>query len=158
MIRDAGPADRRLIVETLSRLWGGVTVVGHGVVYDCGSLPALLAFDGEQLVGLLTYHVEDGALEIVTINALRVRDNIGSALLSAALSQARALKLERMWLVTTNDNVDALRFYQRRGMRIVGVSPGAVDRSRLLKPNIPEVGSYGIGIHDELTLEFRLTE
>ncbi|WP_215909533.1 hypothetical protein [Streptacidiphilus fuscans] len=59
------------------------------------------------------------------------------------------------WLVTTNDNLDALRFYQRRGLRIVGVAPGAVDAARRFKPSIPVTGEYGIPLRDELTLELR---
>jgi hypothetical protein len=59
--------------------------------------------------------------------------------------------------VTTNDNLDALRFYQRRGMRLVGLAPDAVKVSRAFKPSIPEIGAYGIPIRDELTLELPLT-
>ena len=65
--------------------------------------------------------------------------------------------VRRLWLVTTNDNLDALRFYQRRGLRIVAVSPGAVDRSRALKPEIPRLGAYGIPLRDEIVLELPLT-
>jgi hypothetical protein len=60
--------------------------------------------------------------------------------------------------VTTNDNLDALRLYQRRGLRITGVSPGAVDRARAVKPAIPLVGAYGIELHDELTLELPVSQ
>jgi hypothetical protein len=61
---------------------------------------------------------------------------------------------QRVWLVTTNDNLDALRFYQRRGFRIAQVRPGAVDETRkTLKPSIAEVGDFGIPIRDEIVLE-----
>ena len=60
----------------------------------------------------------------------------------------------RLWLITTNDNVDALRFYQRRGFRLVAIDRDAVERSRAtLKPGIPRTGLHGIPIRDELTLE-----
>jgi hypothetical protein len=58
-----------------------------------------------------------------------------------------------VWLVTTNDNLDALRFYQRRGLRLVAVHAGAVDEARRLKPEIARVGEYGIPIRDEIELE-----
>jgi hypothetical protein len=59
-----------------------------------------------------------------------------------------------VWLTTTNDNLDALRFYQRRGFRISAVRPRAVERARAtLKPEIPEVGAYGIPVRDEIDLE-----
>jgi ribosomal protein S18 acetylase RimI-like enzyme len=64
----------------------------------------------------------------------------------------------RIWLVTTNDNVDALRFYQRRGFRLRALRPGAVDEARrLLKPRIPATGIYGIELRDELELELVVT-
>jgi len=60
----------------------------------------------------------------------------------------------RLWLVTTNDNVDALRFYQRRGFCLVCVHRGAVDHSRAhLKPEIPLAGNNRIPLRDELELE-----
>ena len=58
----------------------------------------------------------------------------------------------RFWVVTTNDNVDALRFYQRRGFRLAELRTGAVDRSRQEKPQIPRTGDYGIPLHDEIDL------
>ena len=62
---------------------------------------------------------------------------MGSALPAAAVNLARDADLRRVWLVTSNDNLDALRFYQRRGLRIVDVAPGAVDAAGQLKPAIP---------------------
>ncbi|MGH3646211.1 MAG: GNAT family N-acetyltransferase [Micromonosporaceae bacterium] len=80
---------------------------------------------------------------------------VGSALLAAAVGLAREAGLTRIWLVTTNDNLDALRFCQRRGLRLIAVAPGAVDAARALKPEIPLTGAYGIPLRDELTLELR---
>jgi GNAT superfamily N-acetyltransferase len=59
----------------------------------------------------------------------------------------------RLRLTTTNDNLDALRFYQRRGFRLVALRPGAVDAARALKPEIPVTGAHGIPLRDELDLE-----
>ena len=70
---------------------------------------------------------------------------------------ARRQGCTRLWVITTNDNVDALRFYQRRGFRLVRVHRGAVDRSRAsLKPEIPPVGAYGIPLRDEIDLTRRV--
>ena len=75
---------------------------------------------------------------------------------SAARAVAADAGCTRLWLITTNDNLDALRFYQRRGLRIRAVHPGAVQRARRRKPQIPEVGEFGIALHDELELELPL--
>jgi hypothetical protein len=58
-----------------------------------------------------------------------------------------------MWLTTTSDNLDQLRFYQGRRFRIVALRAAAVDEARRdLKPEIPKVGSFGIPMRDELDL------
>ncbi|MGD8245715.1 MAG: hypothetical protein PVG25_02965 [Anaerolineae bacterium] len=64
--------------------------------------------------------------------------------------------MQRIWLITTNDNLAALRFYQRRGFSLVAVHPGAVDQARTLKPEIPAIGHSGIPIRDEIELELPL--
>jgi GNAT superfamily N-acetyltransferase len=94
----------------------------------------------------------------VTLDATTKGTGAGTRLLAAAAGIAWAQHCTRLWLITTNDNLDALRFYQRRGMRLVGVTPGAVDRARRIKPEIPFTGDYGIALHDELTLELRRPE
>ena len=87
--------------------------------------------------------------EVLTLHAAERGRGVGTALIEAA-----AERLGRLWLITTNDNVDALRFYQRRGFRLVALHRGAVDESRArLKPEIPETGDHGIPLRDELELE-----
>ncbi|MEV4757748.1 GNAT family N-acetyltransferase [Micromonospora sp. NPDC049559] len=152
-VRPAAAADRERVVRLLGDSWGGTTVVVHGRAYDAAELPALVAERAGALAGLLTYEITDAGLEIVTLDAVHRRGGVGGALLDAAVAVARGVGASRVWLVTTNDNLDALRFYQRRGLRIVAVAPGAVDAARVRKPSIPLVGEYGIPLHDELTLE-----
>jgi GNAT superfamily N-acetyltransferase len=156
LVRAATTTDRERIVGVLVASWGGTVVVGHGVRHDAAELPALLAERDDELVGLLTYDVTEHGLEVVTVDAVVGRAGVGTALFGAAIRVARDLNVGRIWLITTNDNLDALRFCQRRGLRIVHVEPGAVDASRAIKPSIPLVGAYGIELHDELTLELAL--
>ena len=156
-VRAATPADGPAVAAIHDDAWGGPVVVGHGVRYDLPMLPTLVAVDrGGAVVGALAYAVADEALEVVSLAAARSGRGAGTALLAAIAQEARRRGLRRVWLVTTNDNLRALRFYQRRGLRIVGVTPGAVDAARRLKPGIPHVGAHGIALHDELTLELRL--
>jgi ribosomal protein S18 acetylase RimI-like enzyme len=94
---------------------------------------------------------------LVTLDAFTEGQGIGSALLDAVTDEARRQGCRRLWLITTNDNLHALRFYQRRELRLVSVHRDAVDDARQLKPSIPLVGEYGIPLHDELELELPLT-
>ena len=119
--------------------------------------PALVAEDaGGQLLGLLTYVPGQDwrQCEILTLHADEQWRGAGTALVEAAAQLARRQGCARLWVITTNDNVDALRFYQRRGFCLVRVHRGAVDRSRAsLKPEIRAVGAYGIPLRDEIELE-----
>jgi GNAT superfamily N-acetyltransferase len=120
--------------------------------------PALLAenYDGE-LAGVLTYIVTGRECEILTLHAARSWGGVGTALIEALERLAAERGCRRLWVLTTNDNVDALRFYQRRGFRLAGLNPGAVDDARAtLKPEIPPVGAHGIPLRDELVLDKRL--
>ncbi|CCH16688.1 GNAT family N-acetyltransferase [Micromonospora lupini] len=107
------------------------------------------------MVGALAYRVGADGLEVVSLVAATPGGGVGTALLEAATTTAGEAGLARVWLITSNDNLRALRFYQRRGLRLVGVDRGAVDRARRLKPEIPLVGEDGIPLHDELVLELR---
>ena len=113
------------------------------------------AADG-QLLGMLTYVPGHDwrQCEILTLHADEQWRGAGTALIEAVGQLARQQGCARLWVITTNDNVDALRFYQRRGFCLVNVHRGAVDRSRArLKPEIPPVGAYGIPLRDEIELE-----
>jgi GNAT superfamily N-acetyltransferase len=88
-VRSATAADRAAIADILESSWGETTVVVHATVYDALALPALLAERDGRIVGLLTYRVADGALEVVSMDATVRRGGTGSALLSAAVDLAR---------------------------------------------------------------------
>ncbi len=156
LVRAAAADDRAWIARSLERSWASTTVVSRGTAHDAPALPALLAVQGDDIVGLATFHVAGGECELVTLDSLREGQGIGSALLDGVAVQAGRLRCRRLWLITTNDNVNAVRFYQRRGMRLVAVHRGGVDDARRLKPSIPLIGEHGIPIHDELEFELVL--
>ncbi len=146
-------ADRAWLTELWRSEWGGEVMISKGVTYHLADLPALIARAENKRVGAATYHIDGKACELLSINALTAGLGTGSALLAAVESAARAASCSRVWLITTNDNLNALAFYQKRGYRIRAVYPGAVDRARQDKPSIPLVSADGIPIHDELELE-----
>jgi len=154
-VRPLGEGEREGVRETLRELWGE-TVVSRGAVHDPTALPGFVAEEGGERVGLLTYRIDGSDCEVVTIDAFPEGAGAGTALLDAAARAAREAGCGRLWLITTNDNLRALRFYQRRGFRLVAVHPDALERSRELKPSIPEIGLDGIPLRDELELELRL--
>jgi GNAT superfamily N-acetyltransferase len=155
-VRPVGEGDRPTIAWLMTELWGSTLQVVHGTVFRPADLPGLLAERAGRLAGLLTYHVSNGVMEIVTLNALERRAGVGTLLMEAAAADARQQRCHEIRLTTTNDNLDALRFYQRRGLRLVALRSGAVDRARLDKPEIPRIGDFGIPLRDEIDLARRV--
>jgi ribosomal protein S18 acetylase RimI-like enzyme len=136
--------------------WGDETAVGHGVVWRPAELDAFVAQDDDgSRVGLLTFDVGDEVLEVVTIDALREREGIGTALMLAAIERAHAAAVTAVRVMTTNDNEPAIAFYEHLGFRVTEVREGAVADARALKPSIPLVGVGGVPITDEVVLELR---
>lgn len=146
-------ADRAWLRAEAPRLFGAQVVISRGVAHPVAELDGFLA-EGE---GLATYRCEGDECELVTIDAFTPLQGVGTRLLQAVEEAARARGCRRLWLITTNDNLEALRFYQRRGYRLSALYAGAVDDvSRLLKPQIPTLGNFGIPLRDELELEKQL--
>jgi GNAT superfamily N-acetyltransferase len=155
-IRPVKDADRPMLSWLVDELWGSELVAVHGDVLRPAELPGFIAERRRRVAGLVTYQFVGDFLEIVTLNAIDRRVGIGSLLIEASIGTARHFRCHEIRLTTTNDNIDALRFYQRRGFRLAELRPGAVDLSRLEKPQIPRVGDYGIPLHDELDLTLRV--
>jgi ribosomal protein S18 acetylase RimI-like enzyme len=149
--------DREELTRFLAR-HNADLVARDGELVDATLRPALAVRkpDGE-LGGVLTYDIVGDRCEILTLHVEAQWSGAGTALVAAVKARAVDAGCRRLWVVTTNDNVDALRFYQRRGFRIAEVRPGAVDESRrTLKPHIPPTGEYGIPLRDEIELDQRL--
>jgi GNAT superfamily N-acetyltransferase len=145
-----------MLTWLVAELWGSAVVAVHGNQFRPAELGGYIAERAGRIVGLVTYDLVGDTLEIVTLNAIERRVGIGTLLIEATASKARHSGCHDVRLTTTNDNVDALRFYQRRGFRLAELRPGAVDRSRRTKPEIPRTGDYGIPLHDEIDLTLRV--
>ncbi len=153
VIRPVKVEDQTWIRQVSVEHWSSEVVVTRGKVYLVEELPGFVALVSGERVGLLTYKVQDDSCEILTLNSLLEKQGIGTALLSRMEEEATAIGCNRLWLITTNDNMEALRFYQKRGFSIVAVYSDAVNESRRLKPEIPLIGEDGIPIRDEIELE-----
>lgn len=131
-------------------------MVSRGRLLDVAAFPGFLAWDQEEPLGLLTYEIVGAACEVAVLMSLKEGIGIGAALIAAAKEAAQQAGCQRLWLITTNDNTPALRFYQKRGFHLVALHCNALEQSRLLKPEIPLLGLDGIPLRDELELEIRL--
>jgi len=149
VVRDATPADREWISDLLRERWHSTLITAHSEVIDAAGLPALVVDDRR---GLATWRRVGGDAELMTLDAVPTGCGIGTALIEALVGRLRERGCTRLFLTTTNDNLSALRFYMRRGFRLVTLRPGAIDEARKRKPSISLIGRHGIPIHDELEL------
>jgi ribosomal protein S18 acetylase RimI-like enzyme len=155
-VRPLGEDDRDWATRLLEEHWGSATVVTRGRVLHSDKLPGFAAMRGNESIGLITYQIDSDECEIVSLNSLAEGIGIGSALIDAVKDTALSEKCRRLWLITTNDNLAALRFYQKRGFALVAIYRDALEKSRQLKPGVPLIGMEGIPLRDEIELEVLL--
>ena len=144
--------DREEVARFVEEHYHSRVVMSRGRKFHPHEEEGFIERQGGEIVGLLTDRIEEQGMEILTLNSELKGQGIGTALMLAAIDKARHRECRRIWLTTTNDNLAALRFYQKLGFRIIEVNVGAVDEARKIKPTIPEVGLDGIEIHDEIVL------
>jgi ribosomal protein S18 acetylase RimI-like enzyme len=161
LIRPIQPHDLSFVREELTKHWGDVGVWSIGRRYQADQLPGFVAIDERASgahVGLVTFCVQDGGYhgEIVTLSSRSENQGVGAALLDAAVQALRDAGCVRAYLCTTNDNLRALGFYQKRGWKLAVLHKSLVEEARKRKPIIPAVGMHGIPINDELELEMWL--
>lgn len=155
-VRPVIDADRESVEAFITREWGAPELVSCGRVHRPAELDGFLAELEGAITGLVMLQVEGERCEVVMIKSIVDHAGCDRALMAAAEGYARAHGCRRLWLVTTNDNLPALSFSQRMGMRIAAVRPGAVEAARRRKPEIPLTGYGGIPIRDEIELEKEL--
>jgi ribosomal protein S18 acetylase RimI-like enzyme len=147
---------QKWVIEKLIESWGSTRLVSRGKVHPGERLAGFIAIINLEPVGLCTYHIAKSNCEIVSLNSYRENVGIGSALIDAVIDHAGKTGCHRLWLITTNDNLHALKFYQKFGFHLVKIYRDAIQESRKLKPQIPETGMHGIPIRDEIELEITL--
>ena len=151
---------RRLTQPDLPRLrdfwiqhWGSEDMVMHGQIVRYDEVEGFVFGDW---VGLITFMIREDEYEVTSLNSLQEGQGIGAALIDEVISEAKARKCRRLFLITTNDNLNALCFYQKRGFELSALHRGAIDESRKLKPSIPLIGMNNIPLRDEIELEMKL--
>lgn len=161
-VRALSTQDRNWVAHFLDEHWASTKVVSRGEAHYAHLLPGYVAEltdapEDATPAGLVTFRIsEANECEIMTLDAVQKQIGVGTALLNAAKSHASESGCKRLWLIVTNDNVEALAFYQKRGFRLVAVHVDALAESRKLKPQIPLVGKHKIPLRDEIELEMKL--
>ena len=145
--------DRNWVKQVLLNLWGSEEMVTRGKLINITNLPGFIAEEDGRRVGLVTYQIENNECEIASLNALTPGRGIGTALIGEVEKLAKEKYCNRLLVITTNDNTNALHFYQKREFVIANVKINIMPEYRKLKRQIPETGTDDIPLRDEIELE-----
>jgi len=155
-IRKIKSDDIDWIKNVFNQRWGGDFIITRGKIHKPEALDGFVAeADGEKF-GLITFKITGKEMELVSLDSFLEKKGIGTTLVNEVINLAKGQKLERVWGITTNDNLNALKFWQNRGLYLTKIYPNALEASRKLKPGIPLIGENGIPLKDEIELEIRL--
>ena len=153
IIRSATDQDTQWLEEKMEKDWGGLPLVIRGKKYYPHKLNGLIAEDNHNLAGFLYYEFQENDCEIIVFEIYDKFKGIGTQMLEKLKEVAKDNHCNRIYLQTSNDNLDALRFYQRRGFHICAIHINSVEVSRKIKPTIGMIGEYNIPLRDEIDLE-----
>ncbi|MGH7243935.1 MAG: GNAT family N-acetyltransferase [Phycisphaerales bacterium] len=158
-VRALVEADRAWQREFLTSHFASPSVSSRRKWIDTMVLPGFVATRAGERVGIAmhTPMTVGEECELVALASAASRGGVGSALLASVMDAARKAGCSRLVLTTSNDNLDAMRLYQRRGWRFARIYPGAMDNARRDKPEIPAIGAYGIAMRDDVEFEYDLS-
>ncbi len=147
---------RKYVIRKIEESWGSSIIVSRGRVHDVKYLEGFIAIEGQDIKGIIIYNIEKSDCEITLLESFHENCGIGSRLIEKIVSVAKEKECDRLWLITTNDNTKAMRFYQRRGFDMVAIHRNALEESRKIKPEIPLNGIDDIPIKHEIEMELAL--
>lgn len=146
------------ITEVFQTQWSGNFIVSRGKKYFPQDLDGFIAHRKEEKVGLLTFRNDGDTIELSSLDSFCENQGIGTALITALITYARDRNKRRVWVITTNNNAHAIRFYEHRGFKKVRVYKNAIVESRKIKPSIPLVDEHNVPIRDEIEFEYQIRD
>lgn len=156
IFQDINEQNRPAINQFIQELWFSTELVIRGKLVDMTVLDGIAVFEENTIIGLLTYEITNEECEIISLDSKCENQGIGSELIKRAVEIARGQGCKKLKLITTNDNINAIKFYQKRGFDLVQLYHNALEVSRRLKPSIPMLGEYGIPLMHEIEFEMLL--
>ncbi|MBC6974319.1 GNAT family N-acetyltransferase [Bacillus sp. Xin] len=144
---------RKTIALFMRENWGSALMVSRGRVHQLDQLPGFIAIEDNRIIGIITYEISKNDCEIVSLDSFKEKKGIGTKLIECVIDIAKKQCCKKVWLITTNDNTNALRFYQKRGFIMTNLYIDAVKEARKIKKEIPFIGYDNIAISHEIQLE-----
>lgn len=154
IIRKVEKNDKQLIIDYLIREWGSTLIVlREGEMFDLQNEEGFIVYDGDTVIGLITYRITGHICEILSINSNIKKHGLGTSLIEKVKECSQLNNCDLLRVITTNDNLSAIGFFQKRGFRLVKLYVNAMDYVRKVKPDVPLVGENNIPLNDELEFE-----
>lgn len=150
--------NRKDVTDFIIKHWLSAEMVIRGGIVDMTEVDGIAVLENKKIIALLTFVVNGNVCEIISLDSLAERKGIGTSMIEKIIAFARQKHCKKVIVVTTNDNMNAIRFYQKRGFDMVKLYHNALDASRRLKPQIPLIGENGIPLRHEIEFEYTLTE
>lgn len=147
---------RAKVNQFIKNEWAGPIVITKGISHDTSNSDGFISITDGELTGYVLYNIHDYQCEILVLQSIIENHGVGSALIKSVIDIAKKNKCTQVWLVTTNDNIHAIRYYQRFGFEIKAVHINALDKSRKLKPSIPLLGNDSIPLKHEFEFSYIL--
>jgi N-acetylglutamate synthase-like GNAT family acetyltransferase len=152
-LREKTNEDNTIISKLIKENWGSEKIVTKGKIYDANILDGIIASIGEDILGIGLYIINNKECEIIVLQSFKENIGIGTNIINSIKEKAKNNNCKRLWLITTNDNIEAIKYYQRRGFIISNIYINSIEDARKLKPQIPKIGNYNIPIRDEIEFE-----
>ncbi|MBO1627888.1 GNAT family N-acetyltransferase [Bacillus arachidis] len=133
--------------------WGSTLMVSRGRAHQLDQLPGFIAIEDNRIIGIITYEIRGNDCEIVSLDSFKEKKGTGTKLVEYVIDIAKKQCCKKVWLITTNDNTNALRFYQKRDFIMTNLYIDAVKEARKIKREIPLIGYDNIAISHEIQLE-----
>lgn len=141
---------RPFVNNYVAEFWGSLLVVTKGKVYNLSRIDGYVALIDDDIKGVLTYDIDGKTCNIISLNSLDKNIGIGTALIEKMETMAKKFNCKKISIVATNDNTNAMRFFQKRGYCMYCVHKNTVERTRRIKPNLPKTGFDNIPVYCEL--------
>lgn len=148
--------NREDVNKFLKKNWHSTDMIVRGEIIDMTTLNGIVVYEEEKIIALVTYRIENKECEIVSLDSLKQNQGIGTELVERIKKVAEGEACKKVKVITTNDNTNAIRFYQKRGFDMVKLYHNAVNRARQIKPSIPLLGDDNILIKHEIEFEFNI--
>ena len=138
IIHEITKANRELVNRIMLNEWNALFMVIRGKKIDLKEVDGLIAYDGEAVVGIITYIIYSNIIEIISLNSFKEKNGVGTFLIQRLKEKSIRENICKIKVITTNDNINAIKFYQKRDFVISNIYVDSMKKAREIKPNIPK--------------------